>query len=107
MTACKYRIADLQRMADEAKVSDLPGFVCNVFHGWPAEVPDEVEIDGDLVTLGFADQLTQLSHPKEIVGYHPIGDPRDEALREVMTDVGRQLRDQGGYTWGWPQAQPG
>ena len=25
MTAYKYRIADLQRMADEAKVSDLPG----------------------------------------------------------------------------------
>jgi hypothetical protein len=93
-------------MASEANVSDLPTFICGVFRRWAAEVPDEVKIDGDLVNLVLTGQLIRLSHPEEIVGHHSIGDPRDEALREIMTDVGRQLRDAAGYNWGWPLAQP-
>ena len=101
----RYRLADLEQMTAEAHINDLPGFVRNVFREWPAEVPDEVEVDGDRIMLRFVGPLTQLSHPGQIVGHYYLGDPRDAALREIVTDVGRQLRLEAGETWGWPEAQ--
>ena len=101
----RYRLPDLQQMTAEAHISDLPGFVRNVFREWPAEVPDEVGVDGDRIMLRFVGPLTQLSHPEQIVGHHYLGDPRDAALREIVTHIGRQLRLEAGETWGWPEAQ--
>jgi hypothetical protein len=66
-----------------------------------------VEVDGDRVTLRFTGPLLHLSHPEKVVGHHYLGHPRSEALREIVTDVGRQLRLKAGYTGGWPQARPG
>jgi hypothetical protein len=62
-------------MAVEADISDLTSFTRNVFREWSAEAPDEVEVDGDLVTLRFTGSLTQVSHPEEIVGHHYLETP--------------------------------
>jgi hypothetical protein len=107
MTVYKYRLSGLQQMAAEAHVSDLSEFTLNAFREWPAEVPDEVTVHGDRVTLRFTGALTRLSHPEQIVGYHYLGDPRDEALREIVTDVGRQVWLEAGRQEGWPPALPG